>query len=121
MDNISKTQFMPVAALLDLHSQDALAERHYVDIDAVHGDHTRVRDVEAAKADYIAANPRYQELDEPIRSGSIDPVLLHRTDSGENEVLEGHRRITRAHQLGVERLPVSYDPGSQAHMWEWAD
>lgn len=120
LDNVSKPQFMAVSKLLDMHSNDALAERMYTDEDAVHDDHTRVRDLEKAKSAYLE-DPRYRELDEPIRSGSIDPVLLHTMDSGEDEVLEGHRRIARAHQLGVEKLPVSHDPASQSHFYEWAD
>lgn len=123
LDNVSKTQFMPVSDLVNMHSSDALAERMYKDTYAVHGEHTRVSDVLPAKARHIDDSPEiYGHLDEPIKSGTIDPVLLHRLDSGEDEVLEGHHRIARARQLGVDRLPVSYDGyETQKHDVEWDD
>lgn len=126
LDNVSKQQFMPVSDLMNTYSHDALgAARHKVfnnggDPKAVtYGEGTRMRDIYARKAANISGSERYQKLDDPIRSGTIDPVLLNKTDSGENEILEGHHRIARAHQLGVEKLPVTYDYTSQKHLMDW--
>ena len=114
---------MLVSDLLHMHSSDAVAEREYrtksrsrpafggVDMDTV-------QSVYARKAQHIAENPIYHQLDEHIRSGNIDPVLLTQR-SGMETVAEGHHRIVRAHQLGVERLPVSHDWDSQRHRDDW--
>lgn len=130
-DALSKTQFMPVADLMNTFSHDALGmKRHDVreaggDPSMVsHGEGTRMRDVYARKAGHIAegANDEhadYKDLDPHLRSGNIDPVLLTTTSQGHDEIIEGHHRIARAHQLGVQRLPVSRDPESQHHSLDW--
>jgi hypothetical protein len=114
---------MSVGDLLGLHSNEALSrKRHLGDPQAEHGDDTRVSTVYDRKAAEIAKNPAaWGQLDEPIRSGSIDPVLLSQSGSGHTVVIEGQHRIVRAHQLGVTHLPVSYDPGSQEHRYDWED
>lgn len=126
---------MSVSALLDTPSMDAMAavrggmrNRDTWQLHE-HGDDTTVRAVYDRKASHIAERagrgepgyPDYTQLDAHIRSGSIDPVLLQRTSSGMTEISEGHHRIVRAHQLGVSHLPVSYDPGSQTHRYDWDD
>jgi hypothetical protein len=114
---------MSVEDLLSLHSNEALTrKRHFGDRYAEHGDDTRVSTVYNRKAADIASNPEaWGQLDEPIRNGTIDPVLLSRSGSGHTVVTEGQHRIVRAHQLGVTHLPVSYDPGSQEHRYTWDD
>jgi hypothetical protein len=87
-----------------------------------HGNHTRVRTLYDRKAGQMAQHEHaWSELDEPIRSGGIDPVLLEGHGAGGTAVSEGHHRIIRAHQLGVATLPVSRDPGSQRHRDDWED
>lgn len=130
-DNLSPQQFMSVSDLMNTHSADALRARRGDAFDAgdsrviEHDNNTRMRDVYPRKAAHFT-DPDYPEfagapLDEHIRSGSIDPVLLQRASTGETEISEGHHRIARAHQLGVQRLPVSYDPGSQVHRDAWGN
>jgi hypothetical protein len=113
---------MSVEDLLNLHSEEALQnERAWTgDHKQGHSDATRVRSVYHSKADEMAQYPEhFSQLDGPIRSGSIDPVLLSRGHGGQTVVGEGQHRIIRAHQLGVTHLPVSHDPASQRHRDEW--
>lgn len=131
LDSLSKTQFMPVADLMNTYSHDALGmKRHDVraaggDPSTVsHGEGTRMRDIYPLKAKHIAAgaddeHPDYKDLDPHLRSGSIDPILLGKTSGGDDEIIEGQHRIARAYQLGVQRLPVSRDPESQSHQFDW--
>ena len=113
-------QLMSIEDLLGLHSDEALRrERHRAGKPVGHSDATRVRTLYDRKAAEMASSPAWQQLDEPIRSGTIDPVLLAGTGSGHTVVSEGGHRIVRAHQLGVSHLPVSWDPGSQAHRYDW--
>lgn len=114
---------MSVEDLLELHSNEALTrKRHFGDRYAEHGDDTKVRTVYDRKAADIASNPAaWGQLDEPIRNGTIDPVLLELKGSGHTVVTEGQHRIVRAHQLGVSHLPVSYRPDSQEHRYEWEE
>lgn len=120
---VSRPATMSVEDLLALHSNEALArKRHFGDPHAEHGDDTRVSTVYDRKAAEMARNPAaWGQLDEPIRNGTIDPVLLMQTGSGHTVVTEGQHRIVRAHQLGVTHLPVSYDPGSQVHRYDWEE
>lgn len=116
-DHLNGQQFMPVSDLLHTQSNDARVYKEYRPELGIK--ETTVQSTYARRAQSIAEHPDYQKLDEPIRSGSIDPVLLT-TDSRNNRVVvEGHHRIVRAHQLGVDRLPVSFDPGSQRHRDDW--
>jgi hypothetical protein len=115
---------MAVADLMDTHSRDALALRPHEGKwwEQPHGADTTMRAVYDRKAARMTGDGGgYSKLDEPIRSGTIDPVLLGDTSRGETEIVEGHHRIARAHQLGVERLPVSRDPNSQVHYLDWDD
>jgi 8-oxo-dGTP diphosphatase len=114
---------MSVGDLLGLHSDEALRRQRALSGNQYlgHSDATRVGTLYDRKAAELAGNPAWQALDEPIRSGTIDPVLLARTGSGHTVVSEGGHRIVRAHQLGVSHLPVSWDPGSQAHRDDWDD
>ena len=115
---------MHVEDLLDLHSDEALFhERNWTgNQHAGHSDATRVRTMYDAKAEEMDQNPEeWHKLDKPIRNGTIDPVLLAKASSGHTVVSEGGHRIIRAHQLGVSHLPVSWDPGSQAHRGDWDD
>lgn len=117
---------MSVEDLLGLHSDEALFhERNWTgNHSLIHGDSdaTRVRSLYDAKADEMRQHPEHWgQLDEPIRNGSIDPVLLSRSSTGHTVVSEGGHRIIRAHQLGVSHLPVSWDPASQAHRDDWDD
>ena len=114
---------MNVDDLLDLHSNEALRrERHRTGEPVGHSDATKVHTLYDRKAAEMAKNePAWSQLDEPIRNGTIDPVLLEGSSDGRTVVSEGQHRIIRAHQLGVTHLPVSYDPGSQAHRYEWDD
>jgi hypothetical protein len=116
-DNLNGRQFRPVADLLDTRSRDARKL----------GAGRLVRDVYERKAAHIASgmsgdqrHPNFAELDEPIRSGSVDPVMLGRSEGGHDQVLDGNHRIIRAHQLGVDRLPVSYDWDTQKNARPWA-
>jgi hypothetical protein len=116
-DHLNGVQFRSVTDLLNTRSRDA---RNY-------GEGRLVADVYDRKAKHIAAGmsgrasdwPDYSQLDEHIRSGTIDPVILQRTPDNDDQVIDGNHRIVRAHQLGVGRLPVSYDPGAQVHYDEW--
>jgi hypothetical protein len=115
---------MSVEDLLDLHSDEALFhERNWTgNRYAGHSDATRVRTMYDSKAEEMDQNPEeWHQLDEPIRAGTIDPVLLAKASSGHTVVSEGAHRIVRAHQLRVSHLPVSWDPGSQAHRGDWDD
>jgi hypothetical protein len=132
-DHLSGTQFMGVEELLNTHSTEALRRHRQLMLQQPpappgspqngpweHGDHTTVRSRYAAKAADIADHSdAYHRLDEHLRSGSIDPVLLERDSNDTVAVSEGHHRIVRAHQLGVKKLPVSYDPASQRHDVDW--
>lgn len=116
-DNLNGQQFRPVTDLLNTRSRDA---RKY-------GLGRTVNDVYARKAGHIASgikgdqdHPDYSKLDEPIRNGTVDPVMLDRTDTGDDRVIDGTHRIVRAHQLGVAQLPVSYDWDTQKHDRSWA-
>lgn len=116
------TQLMRVEDLLNLHSNEALRRKQHFSGDryATHGDDTTVGTVYDRKAAEMAQNPAaWHLLDEPIRNGTIDPVLLETSSGGHTVVTEGQHRIVRAHQLGVAHLPVSYDPASQAHRYDW--
>jgi hypothetical protein len=118
----AQAQRMSVEDLLGLHSNEALRRKQHFSGDryAGHGDDTRVSTVYDRKAAEMGKNPgAWGELDEPIRNGSIDPVLLETSSGGHTVVSEGQHRIVRAHQLGVTHLPVSYDPGSQEHRYDW--
>lgn len=120
---MAEHEHMGVEDLLDLHSNEALRrERHRTGHPVEHSDATKVRTVYDRKAGEMAQNePAWSALDEPIRKGTIDPVLLEKSPSGHTVVSEGHHRIVRARQLGVTHLPVSYDPGSQAHRDDWEE
>ena len=132
-DHLSAPQFLPVSELLGMHSTEALAKHKLAQMRKPpglpgspengpweHGEHTRVRTLYDEKARGIAAEPElYHQLDEPIRNGTIDPVVLERDRQGNQAVYEGHHRIVRAHQLGVERLPVSNSFESQQHYNDW--
>lgn len=114
-DHLNGHQFMDVRELLNTQSSDALIDKQRKDPKAVAGPDTTVRAVYADRARHMAENPaRYGQLDEHLRSGTIDPVWM-----AGGAVYEGHHRIVRAHQLGVQRLPVSASEDSQAHLTEW--
>lgn len=123
LDNVSKTQFMPVSDLMDMQSLDALGmKRHQMGEAAKPGPDTTMRDIYPLKVSHIESGESHiADLDEHIKSGSIDPVLLATTSGGEDQIIEGQHRIARAHQLGVEKLPYSRDPASQAHRMDWDD
>jgi hypothetical protein len=70
-------------------------------------------------ADLIEYQHAYCQIDGPLLQGTIDPVLLGTDGSGATIVLDGLHRIVRAHQLGISRLPVSYDEASQVHLDNW--
>lgn len=123
---------MPVADLLGMHSTEALritrnralqqpSSNPFEELPG-HSGTTTVRSLYDRKAADIEGNPVYRQLDGPIRSGSIDPVVLQpdstRATNG-HEVYEGAHRIVRAHQLGVTHLPVSTSWDSQKHYNEW--
>jgi len=120
----ARHELMSVEDLLGLHSDEALRlwRRRWGDSRLGHGTGTTVRDIYDRKAAEMARNePAWSRLDEPIRTGTIDPVLLEKSGSGHTVVNEGGHRIVRAHQLGVSHLPVSWDPGSQLHRYDWED
>lgn len=128
-------QFMPVADLMKMHSQEALRiHRNRMMAQPpgpstngpyFHGRHTRLETLYDRKAADFADKPGlYRKLDEPIRSGTIDPVMIQptrNTKSGKGEeVYEGAHRIIRAHQLGVGQLPVTRGGHeTQKHYDEW--
>jgi len=116
-------ELRPVGELLDMHSNEALRRQRRTEGPlATWSERTRVRSLYDRKAAEMAANePAWSALDEPIRSGTIDPVLLEWSPTGHQVVSEGGHRIVRAHQLGVSHLPVSFDPGSQAHRYDWEE
>lgn len=120
-DHLNVQQFMPVSDLLHTQSTDALIDRERatgIDFDKIPRDsRTTVAATYNARAAHMAENPaHWRQLDEPIRQGSIDPVVL----SSDGSVAEGHHRIVRAHQLGVDRLPVTHDwIDSQRHEEQW--
>lgn len=124
-DHLSPHQFMPVSDLLHMQSTDALINREYET--KVHynkiprDDRTTVQALYSQKAAHIAENPTFWHgLDEPIRKGTIDPVVLSHEKAGlPDSVAEGHHRIVRAHQLGVQRLPVTHDWTDQPHEEGW--
>jgi hypothetical protein len=120
----ARHELMSVEDLLGLHSDEALRlwRRRWGDSRLGHGTGTTVRDIYDRKAAEMARNePAWSRLDEPLRTGTIDPVLLEKSGSGHTVVNEGGHRIVRAHQLGVSHLPVSWDPGSQLHRYDWED
>ena len=123
---------MPVSDLLNMHSNEAM-RIHTRKMQArppgtghdgpyVHGDHTKLSTLYDRKARDISDEPElYHQLDEPIKRGDIDPVMIqtHRAPGGE-EIYEGAHRIVRAHQLGVPQLPVTRGGiDTQAHYNEW--
>lgn len=121
-DHLSEPQFMPVSDLLKMHSHEAM-RIHQRKMMAQppgppgapqngpyeHGDHTRLSTLYERKARDIADEPElYHQLDEPIKHGDIDPVMIqpHHASGGE-EIYEGAHRVVRAHQLGVQQIPVT--------------
>lgn len=115
-------QFMPVADLLRMPSYEALAnlrERGGPSARSTpHGESTTVMSQYPRKAVDLASFPdRYRHLDEPLRAGTIDPVMIaHDPEQGADEVFEGSHRIVRAHQLGIRHLPVTRGGfGTQLH------
>lgn len=106
-------QFMPVADLLRMPSYEALnnqrARQGGRGGNIMHSESTTVMSQYPRKAVDISSFPeRYSHLDEPIRSGTIDPVMIaHDPEQHMDEVFEGNHRIVRAHQLGVSHLPVT--------------
>jgi hypothetical protein len=129
---------MSVEDLLGLHSNEALArKRHFTDPRAEHGDDTRVSTVYDRKAAEMARNPAaWGQLDEPIRNGTIDPVLLtleehpHFADMDEDEAEEHMNRQAACQREGDERAfghevvahfektGVSYEELDQ-HLKDW--
>jgi hypothetical protein len=118
-DHLSPGQFMPVSDLLHMQSNDARGYQKYHPELGIK--ETTVESTYAQRAQHMADSPGlYHELDEHLRSGDIDPVLvLPDPKTGVDVVHEGHHRIVRAHQLHVAKLPVSHDEGSQPHAAEW--
>ena len=120
-DHLSHQQFMSVSDLLHMQSNDAKVYKEY------HPEYgikeTTVQATYSRRAQHIAEDPGlFHQLDEPIRRGTIDPVqLYHDSETNEPGVFEGHHRIVRAHQLGVDKLPVSYSEDSQVHHDKWLD
>lgn len=125
LDHVNPHQFMAVHELLQAQSNDALQDKQrrlaaappkrpsYAEYkanpsimdepDSGPGPDTTVQAVYDKKARDVTEHPMYHRLDEPLRNGTIDPIVL----DGNGAVYEGHHRIIRAHQLGVERLPVA--------------
>jgi hypothetical protein len=99
-----------VSDLLNMYSAESLRK-------GVRNDSAKVIAIYDLKAEDIKDYPVYAQLDEHLRNGTIDPVLI----SAKNEIIDGLHRIVRAHQIGVTHLPVSYDWESQEHLLEWDD
>jgi hypothetical protein len=127
---------MPVSELLNMHSTEALRSYKQRMMSQPpgppdspqngpweHNGETLVSSVYDRKARDINTRPElYSQLDQHLRNGTIDPVLLEGPNTrGITAVNEGHHRIIRAHQIGVEKLPVSFKADSQAHRNDWDD
>lgn len=122
---------MPVKDLMSMHSAEALRRTRYEEYKAGNPDHsvvphsgaTTYMAVHDSKVKDIAKLPVYHELEGPIKTGKIDPVMLqHNHNSDTSEIIEGHHRIALAWQLGVTHLPTVSGPGSfdtQKHYNSW--
>jgi hypothetical protein len=129
VSTLQPLQFMPVVDLMNMHSAEALrADRQRAagrpnDPWPEHSVKTRFRnhDLFVRKASEMDSNTHYHELDEPIRKGTIDPVMIQpNRQSNVDEIYEGHHRIVRAHQLGVQQLPVTRGGvDTQKHYNDW--
>ena len=88
------------------------------------GPETTVQAVYSARAAHMRSDRSlYKHLDGPIKSGTIDPVMISpQSKDGPEQVYEGHHRIVRAHQLGVSRLPVTFGgEETQGNRDSWLD